>query len=86
MNLFKRLFGFLLVIVGIAAAIVWVFQEGPHYESSQGAGGLGGDLIEQGKLLWEPETGFASHAVITQIITLALIVFGSVLIMRMQED
>lgn|GEM_PF-2717224 len=86
MNLFKRLFGLLFVIIGIAVAISWIFQEGPHYETSEGAGGLSGDLIEQGKLLWEPETGFGMHAVITQVITLALIAIGSVLIMRMQEE
>lgn len=86
MNLLKRLFGLLLVIIGIVAAIAWVFQEGPHYESAEGAAGLGGDLIEQGELLWEPESGFTTHAVVAQVVTLALIVFGSVLIMRMQED
>ena len=86
MGAVKRAVGFLLIIVGIVASFFWAFQEGAHYETAEGAAGLGGDLVEQGKKLWELEPGFAMHALLSQVLTLAVGAMGCFLLLRRQEE
>jgi hypothetical protein len=76
----KKPAGVLLFILGIIAAIGWSFLEKPHYESAQS--GLGGDLVDKGSMLWQPESGFALHTVLVQFIALGLGAFGVMMVAR----
>lgn len=76
----KKIGGALLTIMGIVAAIGWSFSEKAHFESAQT--GLGGDLVDKGRALWQPETGFILHSVLSQFIALGLGAIGIVLIAR----
>ncbi len=72
--------GVVLLLVGIVAAVGWSFFEKPHYESAQS--GLGGDLVEKGRMLWQPEAGFILHSVLTQYLALGLGALGVMLVSR----
>jgi len=81
LSIVKKVFGVLLVVIGIGAAVAWMFQEGPHYESAQAAG-MAGDRVEQGRMLWQPEPGFIGHALATEVIALCLGIVGVVLVSK----
>ncbi|MBN1425769.1 hypothetical protein JXA88_14550 [Candidatus Fermentibacteria bacterium] len=76
----KKIAGVLLTLLGIVAAIGWSFSETAHFESADTA--LGGDLVDKGRILWQPESGFVLHAVLSQFVAIALGVMGIVLVAR----
>lgn len=76
----RKLAPVVLFALCVAAAIGWAFLEKPHYESAQS--GLGGDLVDKGRMLWEPEAGFLIHVILLQCVALAVGALGVGLISR----
>jgi len=76
----KKCAGFVLFILGIVAAVGWSFLEKAHYESAQS--GLGGDLVDKGRIMWQPEGGFTLHTILVQCVALALGALGIMLVSR----
>jgi hypothetical protein len=71
--------GVLFLLLGIYTAFGWTFREQPHYESAENSG-IGGDLVEKGRMLWQPEPGFVGHAVATEAVVLGLGIVGVILV------
>ena len=81
MRVVRIVFGVLFVLLGIYTAFGWTFREQPHFESAQNAG-LAGGLVDQGKMLWHPESGFIAHAIVAEAVALGLGFVGVVLIKK----
>lgn len=79
MRVVKMTLGVLFVLLGIYTAFGWTFREQPHYESAEGSG-IGGDRVEKGRMLWQPESGFVGHAIATEAVALGLGIVGVFLI------